>query len=99
MTADNGLPSFRTSLKELEVDDGAGQGSGDSFDRLNPGDYQLAEGVDVGRDCLHDHVIRTGYVVGRFDTLDGADFLGDVSGLAYFGLDEHECLDHGTSYG
>jgi hypothetical protein len=99
MTAGERLPSFPTSLKELEVYDGAGKGSGDSFDRLNPGDYQLAEGVDVGGDCLDDHVVRSGDVICGFDPLDGADFLRDVSGLANFGLDEHECLDHGTSYG
>jgi len=83
----------------LEVDDWAGEGSGDTFDRLDPGNHQLAEGVDIGRDCLHDYVIRSGDVICGFDPLNGAYLLGDMSGLADFGLDEHECLDHGTSYG
>ena len=75
-----------------EVNYGAGERAGDPFDRLDLGDYEFPKIIDVRRAGTHDDVIRTGYILGRVDAFDVADFLSNLSGLADLGLDEDVSL-------
>ena len=56
-----------------DVDDRAGQGAGDAVEVLHLRDHQLAELVDVAGLGAHDHVVRTGDVLGEGHALDLGD--------------------------
>jgi hypothetical protein len=78
----------------LEVDHRAGEGAGDAVHRLDPGDHELAQVVDVAGLGADDHVVGAGDVLGLLDALDLGDLLGDLGGLADLGLDEDVCRHH-----
>src|SRR3954451_19043324 len=79
-----------------DVDDRARERAGDAVEVLHLGDHQLAELVDVAGLGAHDHVVRTGDVLGEGHALDLGDGAGDLRGLADIGLYEDVCLvDHG----
>src|SRR6266545_270365 len=85
-----GHPS-RAPVATLQVDDRAGEGAGDALDRLDPGDDELAELVDVACLGTGDHVVRAGDALGDLHALDRADGLGDRARPADLGLDEDVC--------
>lgn len=49
------------------MDHRAGERSRDALDRLDLGDDQLAESIDVCRFSFDDHVVGTGDVIRRLD--------------------------------
>ena len=63
----------RSGRAKSDVDDRAGEGAGDAVEVLHLGDHQLAELVDVAGLGAHDHVVRTGDVLGEGDALDLGD--------------------------
>lgn len=81
--------------ERLEVNDGAGQGAGDSLDGLDLGDDELAQVIHVGSACADDHVVGTGDILRRIDAADVSDFACDLGGLPHLGLDQDVRLNIG----
>src|SRR3569833_624421 len=77
-----------------DVHDGTGQRPRDPLDRLDLGDDELAELVDVVRLGADDHVVGSGDVFGQGHTLNAGDLTSHVGSLADLGLDEDVGLHH-----
>src|SRR5436190_10746205 len=79
-----------------DVDDRAGERTGDPVEVLHLRDDELAQLVDVARLGAHDHVVRAGDVLGQGHALHLGDGAGHVGCLPDVGLDEDVRLyDHG----
>lgn len=70
------------------MDDRAGKGSGDSFDTLDFGNNQLAQGVNILAGCLDDDVVGSGHIVRGVDAVDFADLICDYRRFSDFRLDQ-----------
>jgi hypothetical protein len=70
------------------MDYGAGKSASDALDRLDPGDDELAEIVDIRSAGSNDDVIWPGDIFGRVDAFDIANLFGDLGGLADLGLNQ-----------
>ncbi len=73
--------------------DRARECSRDPINRLDLGYYEFAKRVDVFATRLDDHVVGTGDIVGRFDSVDLAYFFCNNGGLADLRLDQDISLD------
>jgi cold shock protein len=82
------------SVVRLQADHRAGQGAGDTVHRLDAGDHQPAEQIEVARLDSSDDVVGAGHVLGPLDTVKVADRPGDPSRRANLGLDEHVGAKH-----
>lgn len=78
------------------MNNGTGQRASDASNGLNARHYKLAEFIHGGRFGTHDHVIRTGDVVGHCDPANGGNLTGHRSSLANFGLNQDVGLNHGV---
>jgi len=76
------------------VDDWAGEGPRYPVHRLDLGDDEPAEIVDVFGLGAHDNVIRPGHVLRLGHSWDLRDPGGNLRGLTDLGLDEDVCVDH-----
>jgi hypothetical protein len=66
----------------------AGKSARDALDRLDPGDDELAEIVDVRGTGPDDNVVWPGDVFGRVYAFDITNLFGYLGGFAYLGLDQ-----------